>query len=91
MAHVASGHLHGGEVGYLCRPPPMVDTVRAWLGDQSVTRGKFCYEKFSPSGDHFCADAGPANVAGRIAAAAKPRRSPSIYLSSQTSSKREPL
>ena len=40
----------------------------------------------------FCAEAGAAaRVAARIAAAAKPRRSPAVYLSSQTSSKREPL
>jgi len=39
-----------------------------------------------------CADAGvTARVAGRITAAAKSRRLPAIYLSSQTSSKREPL
>jgi benzoate/toluate 1,2-dioxygenase reductase subunit len=28
----------------------MVDAVRAWLGEQSVTPMNFYYEKFSPSG-----------------------------------------
>src|SRR5712671_2922623 len=50
MAHVESGHLNGGDVDiYLCGPPPMVDAVRAWLGEQSVTPTNFYYEKFSPS------------------------------------------
>jgi benzoate/toluate 1,2-dioxygenase reductase subunit len=53
MAHVESGHLNGGDVDvYLCGPPPMVDAVRAWLGEQSVTPANFYYEKFSPSGSH---------------------------------------
>jgi benzoate/toluate 1,2-dioxygenase reductase component len=51
MAHVESGHLNGGDVDvYLCGPPPMVDAVRAWLGEQSMTPANFYYEKFSPSG-----------------------------------------
>ena len=51
MAHVEPGQLNGGDVDvYLCGPPPMVDAVRAWLGEQSVTPAKFYYEKFSPSG-----------------------------------------
>jgi benzoate/toluate 1,2-dioxygenase reductase subunit len=51
MAHVEAGHLNGGDLDiYLCGPPPMVDAVRAWLGEQSVTPAKFYYEKFSPSG-----------------------------------------
>jgi benzoate/toluate 1,2-dioxygenase reductase component len=50
MAHIESGHLNGGDVDvYLCGPPPMVDAVRAWLGEQSVTPTNFYYEKFSPS------------------------------------------
>jgi benzoate/toluate 1,2-dioxygenase reductase component len=53
MAHVESGHLNGGDVDvYLCGPPPMVDAVRAWLGEQRVTPANFYYEKFSPSGNH---------------------------------------
>jgi benzoate/toluate 1,2-dioxygenase reductase subunit len=28
----------------------MVDAVRAWLGEQSVTPANFYYEKFAPSG-----------------------------------------
>jgi benzoate/toluate 1,2-dioxygenase reductase subunit len=51
MAHLAPGHLKGGDVDlYLCSPPPMVDAVRAWLAEQSVTPAKFYYEKSSPSG-----------------------------------------
>jgi benzoate/toluate 1,2-dioxygenase reductase component len=51
MAHLEPGHLNGGDVDvYLCGPPPMVDAVRTWLGEQSVTPAKFYYEKFSPSG-----------------------------------------
>jgi benzoate/toluate 1,2-dioxygenase reductase subunit len=53
MAHVEPGQLNGGDVDvYLCGPPPMVDAVRAWLGEQSVTPVNFYYEKFSPSGSH---------------------------------------
>lgn len=51
MAHVEPGHLNGGEVDvYLCGPPPMVDAVRAWLGEQGMAPANFYYEKFSPSG-----------------------------------------
>ncbi len=51
MAHVEASHLNGGDVDvYLCGPPPMVDAVRAWLGEQSMTPANFYYEKFSPSG-----------------------------------------
>ena len=54
MAHVESDHLNGGEVDvYLCGPPPMVDAVRTWLGQQGVTPANFYYEKFSPSGDRY--------------------------------------
>jgi benzoate/toluate 1,2-dioxygenase reductase subunit len=50
-AHVEPGQLNGGDVDvYLCGPPPMVDAVCAWLGEQSVTPMNFYYEKFSPSG-----------------------------------------
>lgn len=50
-AHVEPGHLNGGDVDiYLCGPPPMVDAVRAWLGEQGVTPANFYYEKFAPSG-----------------------------------------
>jgi benzoate/toluate 1,2-dioxygenase reductase subunit len=50
-AHVESNHLNGGDVDiYLCGPPPMVDAVRGWLGEQSVTPTNFHYEKFAPSG-----------------------------------------
>jgi benzoate/toluate 1,2-dioxygenase reductase component len=51
MAHVEPGYLIGGDVDvYLCGPPPMVDAVRGWLGEQSVTPTNFYYEKFTPSG-----------------------------------------
>jgi benzoate/toluate 1,2-dioxygenase reductase component len=51
MAHVEPRHLNGGDVDvYLCGPPPMVDAVRAWLGEQGLTPANFHYEKFSPSG-----------------------------------------
>jgi benzoate/toluate 1,2-dioxygenase reductase subunit len=51
MAQVEPGHLNGGDVDvYLCGPPPMVDAVRAWLGEQGVAPANFYYEKFSPSG-----------------------------------------
>jgi benzoate/toluate 1,2-dioxygenase reductase subunit len=50
-AHVEASHLNGSDVDlYLCGPPPMVDAVRAWLGEQSVTQANFYYEKFAPSG-----------------------------------------
>jgi benzoate/toluate 1,2-dioxygenase reductase subunit len=50
-AHVEASHLNGGDVDvYLCGPPPMVDAVRAWLGEQNVTPANFYYEKFSPTG-----------------------------------------
>jgi benzoate/toluate 1,2-dioxygenase reductase subunit len=53
MAHIEPGHLNGGDVDiYLCGPPPMVDAVRAWLGEQSVAPANFYYEKFSVSGGH---------------------------------------
>jgi benzoate/toluate 1,2-dioxygenase reductase subunit len=51
MAHVEARQLNGGDVDvYLCGPPPMVDAVRTWLGEQRVTPANFYYEKFSPSG-----------------------------------------
>lgn len=50
-AHIEPDHLNGGDVDiYLCGPPPMVDAVRAWLGEQGVTPANFYYEKFAPSG-----------------------------------------
>ena len=50
-ALIEPAHLNGGEVDiYLCGPPPMVDAVRNWLGEQGVTPANFYYEKFSPSG-----------------------------------------
>ena len=50
-AHLESGHLNGGDVDvYLCGPPPMVDAIRAWLAEQSLTPANFYTEKFAPSG-----------------------------------------
>jgi benzoate/toluate 1,2-dioxygenase reductase subunit len=50
-AHIEASRLNGGEVDvYLCGPPPMVDAVRTWLGEQGVTPANFYYEKFAPSG-----------------------------------------
>lgn len=59
-AHPCKGHvtdfleadrLHGGDVDvYLCGPPPMVDAVRAWLGEHRMTPANIYYERFSPSG-----------------------------------------
>jgi benzoate/toluate 1,2-dioxygenase reductase subunit len=49
-AHIEPGRLSGGDVDvYLCGPPPMVDAVRAWLGEHSVIPANIYYEKFSPS------------------------------------------
>jgi benzoate/toluate 1,2-dioxygenase reductase subunit len=51
MTHVEASHLNGGDVDvYLCGPPAMVDAVRAWLDEQSLTPANFYCEKFSPSG-----------------------------------------
>jgi benzoate/toluate 1,2-dioxygenase reductase component len=51
MAHVEPRHLNGGDVNiYLCGPPPRVDAVRTWLGEQSLTPENFYHEKFSRSG-----------------------------------------
>jgi benzoate/toluate 1,2-dioxygenase reductase subunit len=45
-AHVESGHLNGGDIdACVCGPPPMVDAVRGWLAERSVTPANFYYEK----------------------------------------------
>jgi benzoate/toluate 1,2-dioxygenase reductase subunit len=50
-AHIEPDRLNGGDVDvYLCGPPPMVDAVRAWLGEHSMTPANIHYERFSPSG-----------------------------------------
>jgi benzoate/toluate 1,2-dioxygenase reductase subunit len=50
-AHIQPEHLNGGDVDiYLCGPPPMVDAVRGWLSDNSITPAHFYTEKFAPSG-----------------------------------------
>lgn len=44
-------HLEGGDVDiYLCGPPPMVDAVSNWLGDEGITPANFYYERFAPKG-----------------------------------------
>ena len=49
--YIEPAHVNGGDVDvYLCGPPPMVEAVRGWLGEQGIAPANFCYEKFSPSG-----------------------------------------
>ncbi|MBV9247976.1 MAG: ring-hydroxylating dioxygenase ferredoxin reductase family protein [Acetobacteraceae bacterium] len=49
--HIEPAHLNGGDIDvYLCGPPPMVEAVRKWLGEQGMEPVNFYYEKFSPSG-----------------------------------------
>jgi benzoate/toluate 1,2-dioxygenase reductase component len=49
-AHIDAEHLHQGDVDiYLCGPPPMVEAVRAWLGQQGISPAGFYFEKFAPS------------------------------------------
>jgi benzoate/toluate 1,2-dioxygenase reductase subunit len=63
MAHVEPGYLIGGDVDvYLCGPPPMVDVVRGWLGEQRMTPAKFYYEKFSASGVVAAIGEAPARI-----------------------------
>lgn len=51
MADIEPDDLNGGDVDvYLCRPPPMVDAVRAWFAAEGLTPANFHDEKFSPSG-----------------------------------------
>lgn len=48
--HMPASVLHGGNVDvYLCGPPPMVDAVRAYLGEQGIKPASFHFEKFNPS------------------------------------------
>ena len=49
--YIEPAHVNGGDVDlYLCGPPPMVEAVRTWLGEQGIQPANFYYEKFSPSG-----------------------------------------
>ena len=49
--YIEPAHVNSGDVDvYLCGPPPMVEAVRGWLGEQGITPANFYYEKFSPSG-----------------------------------------
>ncbi|KTT24479.1 NADH oxidase [Pseudomonas oryzihabitans] len=46
--HLPTEALNGGDVDiYLCGPPPMVDAVRQYLGEQGVEPANFHYEKFT--------------------------------------------
>lgn len=46
--HLPTEALNGGDVDiYLCGPPPMVDAVRQYLGEQGVEPASFHYEKFT--------------------------------------------
>lgn len=48
--HLPAQALNGGEVDiYLCGPPPMVDAVRHYLGEQGIEPASFHYEKFTPT------------------------------------------
>jgi benzoate/toluate 1,2-dioxygenase reductase component len=49
--YIEPAHVNDGDVDiYLCGPPPMVEAVRGWLGEQGIAPANFYYEKFSPSG-----------------------------------------
>ncbi len=49
--YIEPAHVNGGDVDvYLCGPPPMVEAVRGWLGEQGIAPANFYFEKFSPSG-----------------------------------------
>lgn len=48
--HMPETLLEDGTIDiYLCGPPPMVDAVRGWLGEKSITPRSFHYEKFTPN------------------------------------------
>lgn len=48
--HMPVEMLEDGEIDiYLCGPPPMVDAVRSWLSEKSITPRCFHYEKFTPN------------------------------------------
>ena len=47
--HLSEADLHAGDVDlYLCGPPAMVESVRAFLKACSVEPARFYYEKFAP-------------------------------------------
>ncbi|MHA6194060.1 benzoate 1,2-dioxygenase electron transfer component BenC [Pseudomonas wadenswilerensis] len=46
--HIEPGHLNGGDVDvYLCGPPPMVEAVSRYLGEQGIEPVNFYFEKFA--------------------------------------------
>ena len=49
--YIEPAHLNGGDVDiYLCGPPPMVDAVKQYLGEQGIEPANFYFEKFSSTG-----------------------------------------
>ncbi|NQD91269.1 ring-hydroxylating dioxygenase ferredoxin reductase family protein [Pseudomonas sp. CrR25] len=48
--HIEPKHLNDGEVDvYLCGPPPMVEAVSHYIGEQGIAPANFYYEKFAAS------------------------------------------
>ncbi|WXL26973.1 benzoate 1,2-dioxygenase electron transfer component BenC [Ectopseudomonas mendocina] len=48
--HLDPHYLNDGDVDvYLCGPPPMVESVSAYLREKAITPANFYYEKFTPS------------------------------------------
>lgn len=46
--HIEPGHLNDGDVDvYLCGPPPMVEAVSRYLGEQGIEPVNFYFEKFA--------------------------------------------
>ena len=46
--HIEPGHLNDGDVDvYLCGPPPMVEAVSRYLGEQGINPANFYFEKFA--------------------------------------------
>ncbi|AKK00580.1 NADH oxidase [Pseudomonas brassicacearum] len=48
--HIEPGYLNEGDVDvYLCGPPPMVEAVSQFMGEQGIAPANFYYEKFAAS------------------------------------------
>ena len=48
--HIEPRHLNDGDVDvYLCGPPPMVEAVSRYIGEQGIKPANFYYEKFAAS------------------------------------------
>ena len=64
-------HLNDGDVDiYLCGPPPMVEAVRTYLDENSITPANFYFEKFNTSATG-AAPAAPQPTEAEIAYAEK--------------------